>query len=446
MWEQRSQRSGIERSDEMVTLNATGRATRCFALAVALVLIGWTTGAVAQQNVAASDLPGGYVVLPKVVVHTTGGVPAVAPGGVATDTVIQITNLNQADEVKVDCWWVNANSHCGNDLGPICETNADCPAGLNCVPSWDVLDFTFTLTPGQPIGFTAGGGLSPVPCDNNFAAGTCETLTTGGSIPKVQEDPFRGELKCVAVDPDDVPLNESPLKIEATIVSTTVPGGMPSSPATTAASYNGIGFAAVSAGSGDPDDPLCLGSLPQGSPDTCGQTYVPCPGVLILNHFFDGAQPDTGGVVRTDLTLVPCSENLGDPDASANFEVVAQMLVYNEFEQRFSTFARVECYRATPLVDIDTVRGPTGDKFSVFSIGVEGTLTGQTRIRGVQGPGGELGYGLLGVACESYSATAGGPVLATTAFNLHHSGLRPVGAGDAVILTDFPNPIPTPTP
>src|SRR6185369_11390668 len=131
MWEQRSQRSGVERSDEMVTLNATGRATRCFALAVALVLIGWTTGAVAQQTNAASDLPGGYVVLPKVVVHTTGGTPPVLPGGVATDTVIHITNTNQHDTVKVDCWWVNANSRCGGLTGPICETNADCSPGLN---------------------------------------------------------------------------------------------------------------------------------------------------------------------------------------------------------------------------------------------------------------------------------------------------------------------------
>src|SRR4051812_23425193 len=131
MWEQRSQRSGRERSDEMLTLNATGRATRCFALAIALVVVGCATGAVAQQNAAASDLPGGYVVLPKIVVHTTGGTPPILAGGVATDTLIQITNINQADTVKVDCWWVNANSHCGGD-GAVCETNADCPAGLNC--------------------------------------------------------------------------------------------------------------------------------------------------------------------------------------------------------------------------------------------------------------------------------------------------------------------------
>lgn len=422
----------------MVRLNATGRHGRPLGLIAALVLITWSAGARGQVNVAASDLPGGYVVLPKIMVHTTGGVPPVAAGGVAVDTIVQITNVSQSEQIKVDCWWVNANSHCGGD-GAICDTNADCPLGLNCEPGWLATDFTLILTPGQPVGFTAAGGLNPVPCDNNNTNSTCKAITTGGNVKKVPEDPFRGELKCVAVDENDVPLGIDALKIEATIVSTVVPGGV-TTPATTAASYNGIGFANVEDGSGAPEDPLCLGSLPAGSTATCAQTYTPCPGVLIMNHFFDGATPSIGGVVSTDLTLVPCSEDLGNPVVQGSFQVVAQMLIYNEFEQRFSTNARVECYRATPLVDIDTLRGPTGDKFSVFNVGVQGTLSGQTRIRGVQGSGGRLGYGLLGVACESYRATPGGPVLATDAFNLHHTGLRPDTAGDAVYRTIFPPP------
>ena len=84
------------------------------------------------------------------------------------------------------------------------------------------------------------------------------------------------------------------------------------------------------------------------------------------------------------------------------------MLVYNEFEQRFSTSSRVECYQATRLSDIDTQPGPAGDQFSIFTVGVQGTITGQTRIRGVRGPDGPLGYGLLGVGCEMHAATPGG--------------------------------------
>jgi hypothetical protein len=65
----------------------------------------------------------------------------------------------------------------------------------------------------------------------------------------------------------------------------------------------------------------------------CNEIYAPCPNVLILNHFFEGAATGIGGVVDTELVLAPCSEDLGA--ASATLQVLAQMLVYNEFEQRF---------------------------------------------------------------------------------------------------------------
>jgi hypothetical protein len=263
-------------------------------------------------------------------------------------------------------------------------------------------------------------------------------------VQPVQEDPFRGELKCVQVDANDVPVLRSDLKIEATIITTGVPlPVMPPVPgvATTAASYNGIGFAATGTGTGDPADPLCLGSLPTGSPSACAAEYVPCPGVLILDSFFDGATPEIGGIVTTELTLVPCSENLGDPTVGRTFDVLAQMLIYNEFEQRLSTSARVECFRSTPLSLIGNAQG---GPFGPFAVGTQGTLTGQTRIRGVQGSNGPLGFGLLGVATENYRdpATPTGPILATDAFNLHNTGFR--ADGDAVYRTQFPAPPPPP--
>src|SRR5262249_4312875 len=205
MCEERSQRSGRERSNEMVTLNANGSAgrSRCVSVVAAVVLIGWCAAASAQvRNVAASDYPGGYVVLPKVITHTTGGTPPVAPGGIATDTLIQMSNTNEASPITVDCWWVDANSHCGSVCNPlmadciICETNADCAAqglpGVNCVPDWGVRDFQVTLTNGQPIGFLASTGLNPVPCDPGpppvDPLHTCQAAA-GGSVQPVQEDP-----------------------------------------------------------------------------------------------------------------------------------------------------------------------------------------------------------------------------------------------------------------
>jgi hypothetical protein len=174
--------------------------------------------------------------------------------------------------------------------------------------------------------------------------------------------------------------------------------------------------------------------------------YAPCPNVLILNHFFERASTPLGAFVQTELTLVPCSEDL-----SASFDnflvdgpptVTAQMLVYNEFEQRFSTSARVQCYRSTTLSDIDTRLGGADDAFSIFAAGVQGTLVGQTRIRGVRGPETGSGYGLIGVAMESYSAAIGAPADAMDAFNVHADiGFRE--EGDAVYgVNGFVTPAP----
>lgn len=417
----------------MRTVNAkVSRAKAAVApLAAGLIMLGMS--AVASAQVAQSDYTAGYVVLPKVVVHTTGGTPAVLPGAAATDTLIQITNTNQAEAITIDCWWVNANKHCGSDLGPICQTNADCAPGLQCVQGWSVADFQVTLSPGQPIGFTASSGLSTLPCDPSFPGPGC-IGDAGGNIRAVPEDPFRGELKCVQVNENDEPVIENDLKVEASIISTTVGGGV----ATTAAAYNGVGFTAETDGTGAANDPLCLGSLPPGTPAgiECAATYAPCPGLLHFEHFFENAVTELNSRVTTDLTLVPCSEDLGEPADQANLTVTAQMLVYNEFEQRFSTNSRVQCYQATRLSDIDTQPGPAGDAFSIFNVGVQGTITGQTRIRGVRGPEGEFGYGLIGVACEDHTAVEGGPVLATAAFNLQHVGFR--AEGDAVYKTLFP--------
>ena len=148
---------------------------------------------------------------------------------------------------------------------------------------------------------------------------------------------------------------------------------------------------------------------------------MPCPGILILDSFFDGATPAIGGIVNTELTLVPCSENLGDPTVGRTFDVLAQMLIYNEFEQRLSTAVRVECFESTPPCS-SAIRPAVHRR-------VRGrdarNLHRSDSIRGVQGSNGPLGFGLLGVATENYRTTPTGPILATDAFNLHNTGSAP---------------------
>ncbi len=422
-------REGTERSDEMRRVIRNGSASRLRLVTLAAAALG-LLATVASSHAAESDYVAGYVVLPKVVVHTTGGTPAVLAGEQAVETLVQLTNTNQTSLINVNCWWVNANSHCGGctsiGCGAICDTNADCDPGLQCEAGWAVADFTVTLTPGQPIGFGASSGLAALPCDPTREGQGCVGEASGG-VPPVNEDPFRGELKCVQVDDNDNPVEANDLKIEATIITTTFGGGG----STTAATYNGVGFEATDTAAGD--GPLCLGGLPPGSPagSVCTGTYAPCPNILHMEHPFDTP------TLSTELVLVPCSEDLGEPINSADFSVTAQMLVYNEFEQRFSTSSRVECYQSTRLSDIDTRPGTADDAFSVFSAGVQGTAVGQTRIRGVRGPDGRLGYGLIGVGCSSYGPAGSAP-LATTAFNLQNAGgFRE--EGDAVYYTDFPD-------
>jgi hypothetical protein len=92
-----------------------------------------------------------------------------------------------------------------------------------------------------------------------------------------------------------------------------------------------------------------------------------------------------------------------------------QFLVFNEFEQRFSTSRKVTCFSELKISNIDTL---SKDR-SLFSAAVAGTLTGQTRMRGVEDEHLDHGHTLLGVA-EEFRDGGG-----TAAVNLHFHGTRP---------------------
>ena len=399
------------------------------------VLLGLCANASAQ--VMTSDETAGLIVFPKVIVDTTGVL------GTPTDTLIQITNTDldpSGGAAAVECNWVNATGQCGvraggscPNSGIFCDTNADCAAlGLECIPCWSETDFGMVLTPGQPIAFRASTGLD-LPCFGVVLPPGCLSPNEGG-VSNVPSNPFRGELKCyqVAGFTDATPTNENDLKGEATIISS-------DGTELTAAAYNAVGFQATTAGGTSATGPLCLGvnvagaallSDPCGA-GSCAKTYAGCPGVLILDHFFWNAPSPLGvSQVRTNLTLAPCSEslfgNLGNQTITA-----AQMLIYNEFEQRYSTSTRVQCYKDIPLADIDTTEGPADDASSVFAVGVQGTLSGQTRIRPVEGLEDNVGHGLIGVAQEFYFLPgATGALIESAAVNLHAQGERE--QGDAI--------------
>ncbi len=326
---------------------------------------------------------------------------------VYTDTLIQISNVDTTP-VDVHCFWENANNHCTN-TGDVCFSAEECcnedGCGI-CFPSWNETDFHFRLTPRQPLAWLAGDGLDEFPLDGIGISGKGPdgSSNAGSRIPPVPEDPFLGLLKCVAVDPDTgAPVGRNVLKGEATLEFFDPESSFPID----VAEYNAVGIKAHP-DANDGDKTLVLG------PDGDGE-YNGCPNAWILNHFFDlGIDPVNQRVHLTLLTLVPCTEDLLRQIPGA---AVVQYLVYNEFEQRFSASRAFQCQQVLPISLIDT----TQPNRSIFSVGVAGTVTGQTRLMSV------AGSGLLAVADELYAVPVDETTLVpehSAAFNVHFQGDR----------------------
>ena len=334
----------------------------------------------------ASDQAAALLVYPVIYVVPNDGI----------DTLVQLSNTSD-QPIDVHCFYVNANGHC-SDSGDPCYSGADCTAGL-CIPGWNETDFHVHLTARQPVAWTASEGLSV--CSSIMSSDDCFPLdgiarrgvngesNAGSRVPPVAETPFVGELKCVAVDDQRHPVESNVLVGSATIVQL-----QPGTGFLDVTRENAIGLAAIP-NTNNGDSTLRL-----------GEEYEPCPNTLILNHFFDEATspafPETNHGV---LALVPCSEDFNQQIPKS---VVAQFLVFNEFEQRFSTSTRVDCYGLRSLSNIDTGQPLR----SIFNVGVAGSLVGQTRITGV----GAGGHGLLGVFFNA--ATDG-----SAGVNLHFQGV-----------------------
>jgi hypothetical protein len=370
----------------------------CTFLGVMLLWAGAARADVTSTNSAA------ILVYPKLVLDST------APN-VQVDTVIQITNTADTP-VNVRCFYVNANGHCSNAPTVVCNPNADprggpqCPGLGVCLPGWVETDFAFRLTSKQPLMWTLGDGLLALPLAD--VPGPKGEFNVGG-IPPAPEDPMIGELKCVQVGDDEQPVDRNDLKGEATIQRVSLVDGLDID----IRGYNAIGIQAIEGGN-DGDDVLRLDDV----------EYNACPHLLVLDHFFDDAvEPIREERVRTEVTFVPCSEDFLFQQPITN---TVQFLVYNEFEQRFSTSRRVTCLTEIPLSDIDTRLGRFDDYTSIFNVQVQGTLSGQTVMRSVVGNDPRRGYGILAVAEEFHGEgqNENGGRVRSAAFVPQHRGRR----------------------
>lgn len=370
----------------------------------AVLLVGFCSGAGAD---VVSDEATAIVVWPDVVavgdVNGMADIQQLAPGsGAVVDTIIQLSNTSE-EPVLAHCFYENANYHCSN-TGEVClfaEACCDGSTGCGlCEPGWLETDFRVRLTPRQPLGWVASEGLSgsDFPLTGAFGStGPDGSSNAGSRIPPVSELPYNGVLKCIAINDDGTPSDRNVLKGESTRLARLGRGY-------TVAKHNAVGLRAIEGAVND-DRELILGGG--------GAEYEGCPEVLIVDHLFDGVHnPALDGVVDCDatsngnlighvggvatrLTLVPCTQDLLRQIPGS---AVVQYLVYNEFEQRFSTSRRVDCKFERILSTIDT----NDRDRSIFSAGVAGSVAGQSRLRAI-------GSGLLGIATEgTYSEVAFG--------------------------------------
>jgi len=207
-------------------------------------------GSATAQPVVASDRPAGLVMYPKIVsdpfaLFTFGTGPR-------TETAIQITNTSTSTRV-VHCFYVDATSHCSNNTNTFdpeagtCRTTADCNLGGVCQPGWSEADFTFVMSPGQPLGWNASEGLQVGPGSPLFL----------GNIKAVPENYFVGELKCFEVDGTTIvgpgtgttftPIPQNDLKGEATIYN--AQSGQSPTAFVDVRGYNAVGVQAVTGSS-----------------------------------------------------------------------------------------------------------------------------------------------------------------------------------------------------
>jgi hypothetical protein len=304
-----------------------------FSLVVALVLMGLCSMASAAQNVTNTSQKGSLLIFPKI------DTSAIDESGFYRDTIVMIGN-DYFTEVWVKCYWVNAFQ--------------------------EIQDFMFRLTPNQPVWFRASDGAGTGVYDFVTSPITVPGFFAGAGVV--------GELKCWAVDAvgqNQISFNH--LYGNAIIFD----------PVHAAAfEYNAWAFTArgvaLNGTVGEPGTLVLSGA-------TGG--YDACPSYLVFNCFSKGSAinlPDEGGFatfVNTDLTLVPCNQDLSQDRVPTCTK--AKFDIWNENETKYTgAYQCFKCWFEGYLGDIGfTTRGGFGgEKFWYKSLH---TTAGRFRVQGV---------------------------------------------------------------
>jgi hypothetical protein len=314
-----------------------------------------------------TERSGSVLVFPKVIWDGT------------RDTIIRVANTSNS-MVHVHCFYVNGAQSCG-------ET-----------------DFDFFLTKQHPTHWTASMGRSY--SDAGILAGRIPPAPMG----------FVGEVKCIQVDLSGVPTRGNALKGDAVLRSSN--GDV--------SEYNALAFQGNSVLTTSDPNSTGPGDLVYDlTPAHASGMYSSCPATLLLNHMAENQSPGSppgapsldpisGLPLNTELTLVPCNEDLENQISS---KVVVQFAIRDEFERAYSTSTTVSCFMNEPLGKIG------GPGLNPFTYGVLGTATAYTRITPAPDSG-----GVIGVAEEFRGGTITPSGLqggrGAAAFNLQMEGNR----------------------
>ncbi len=339
----------------------------------AAVLLGQASMAAAGTT---ADKAAALITYPYVTVDPTNGV----------DTFIQLVN-DDADPVDVKCFLENTTERCVIANATPCLSDLDCPSGDQCgFPFYQVTEFNLVLTARQPVSWQASSGRTSLPLPGN-----------SGSIPAVPGVPFRGVLRCLALDAVGAPSDQNVLRGRATLeTNSTVETDFD------LAKYNAVGNRALPGGP-DADAALVLGGP--------NAEYAGCSQRLQMDFPFTfAADPVRGDEVQSTLVVVPCAGNFSEAEFA---DTTVQVLVYNEFEQLFSTSFVFKGQRVADLTSIDA---PNSPMLSVFSVLVQSTLGGRIEFQGVES-------GLIAMGIEFHRNDT---FIRSAAVDLAGKGERPV--------------------
>lgn len=237
----------------------------------------------------AQSLPSAFLIFPHVEADGVG------------DTRFEIVNLT-GNYVDLQCFYVHSDS---------------------CLE----IGFFLSLTPYQPISWTATGGAS------DPFHGTAAPPFYG-----------TGELKCAVMAAQDPLPYHNTIQGRASVYSASGD----------TVSYGAVGFRRLTAG------PYT------GVVELNGSTYAACPNRLRFQVQTDESLPN-------ELILVPCDQDLLLQIPTA---LTVQYLVTNEFEQTFSAASTMECTSRLSFPDIG----------NFFTRATLGTDTAHLNVRGSQGP------------------------------------------------------------